>query len=130
VILLDTHIVVWLTIEPQKLTGPEAKAIAEARAGSRGIGIADVTLLELAMLGTLGRIRPAIPLGLYLEKVEEMFEVFPITAAIAARSMQFSEAYPRDSAGRLIGAAASVHGIPLVTRDGAIRLSGEVNCVG
>jgi len=56
--------------------------------------------------------------------------VLPITAAIAERSMQFSTAYPRDPADRLIGAAASVHGIRLVTRDKGIVASGEINCVG
>jgi PIN domain nuclease of toxin-antitoxin system len=130
VILIDTHVVVWLTIEPKKLPPSTGKLVAEARANNSGISIADTTLWELAMLTTLGRIRPAIPLGLYLRRVEEMFAVLPITGAIAERSMQFSAAYPRDPADRLIGATASVHGVSLVTRDTAILQSGEVNCIG
>ena len=82
------------------------------------------------MLVTLGRIKPAIPLGLYLRRVEQMFEVLPITAAIAERSTQFSASYPRDPADRVIGATASVHGVSLVTRDKGIVASREVNCVG
>jgi len=129
-ILLDTHVVVWLTIEPKKLPRSTAKLVAEARAGNKGIAIADTTLWELAMLTTLGRIRPAIPLGLYLRRVEQMFQVLPITGAIAERSTQFSAAYPGDPADRLIGATASVHGVPLVTRDKGITRSGEVNSIG
>jgi PIN domain nuclease of toxin-antitoxin system len=129
-ILLDTHVVVWLTIEPKKLPKAAGRLIAETRANSNGIAIADTTLWELAMLTTLGRIKPAIPLGLYLRRVENMFEVIPITGAVAERSTQFSEKYPRDPSDRLIGATASVHGISLVTRDKAIIRSGEVNCVG
>ncbi len=129
-ILLDTHVVVWLTIEPKKLPKATGRLIAEARANSDGIAIADTTLWELAILTTLGRIRPAIPLGLYLRRVEQMFQVLPISGAIAERSMQFSEEYPKDPADRLIGATASVYGVPLVTRDKPIVRSGEVNCIG
>jgi PIN domain nuclease of toxin-antitoxin system len=130
VIVVDTHVVVWLTIEPKKLPKSTAQFVAEARASNGGIAIADTTLWELAMLATLGRIKPAIPLGLYLRRVEQMFEVLPVTGAIAERSTQFSSAYPKDPADRLIGATASVHGVPLVTRDQGIVRSGEVKCVG
>ena len=129
-ILLDTHVVVWLTIEPEKLPRSIAKLISEERADGKGIGIADVTLLELAVLTVQRRIRPAIPLGLYLRKIEDMFMVFPITTAIAERYTQLSEAYPKDPADRLIGATASSLGVELVTRDAAIRRSGDVKCVG
>ena len=129
-ILIDTHVVVWLTIEPHKLPKPTSKIVAESRVNNEGIAIADTTLWELAMLATLGRIKPAIPLGLYLRRVEQMFDVLPVTAAIAERSMQFSAAYPKDPADKLIGATASVFGISLVTRDKGIVASGEVKCVG
>lgn len=128
-ILLDTHIVVWLTIEPRKLPRSIGKLVGESRAGDGGVAIADATLWELAMLTTQGRIRPAIPLGLYLRRVEGMFGVLPVTGTIAERAMQFSEGYPKDPMDRLIGAAASVHGVPLVTRDAGIRRSGEVKCI-
>jgi PIN domain nuclease of toxin-antitoxin system len=130
VILLDTHVVLWLTIEPKRLPKATGTLVAEARTSNDGIAIADITLWELAMLTTLGRIRPAIPLGLYLSRVERMFDVLPVTGAIAERSMQFSGDYPKDPADRLIGATASVHGIPLVTRDKSIVRSGEINCIG
>ncbi len=128
-ILLDTHVVVWLTIEPKKLPKSTGRLVAESRADNRGIAIADTTLWELAMLATMGRIKPAIPLGLYLRRVELMFQVLPTTGTVAERSMQFSASYPKDPADRLIGATASVHGIPLVTRDKGILKSGEVKCV-
>ena len=129
-ILVDTHVVVWLTIEPRKLPKSTGKLVAEARSGNRGVAIADTTLWELAMLTSLGRIKPAIPLGQYLRRVEQMFDVLPITGAIAERSTQFSAAFPRDPADRLIGATASVHGVALVTRDKGIMASGEVKCIG
>jgi PIN domain nuclease of toxin-antitoxin system len=129
VIVLDTHVVVWLTIEPRRLPRALGRAISDAYGGAGGLGIADVTLLELATLAAWGRIRPAIPLGLYLQQVEEKFRVLPITGAIAEQVMRFSVNYPKDSADRLIGATAVVYGAKLVTRDEAIRGSGEVECV-
>jgi PIN domain nuclease of toxin-antitoxin system len=129
VILVDTHVVVWLTIEPRKLPKTLGRFVAESRAGNVGVAIADATLWELAMLTAQGKIRPAIPLGLYLRRVGEMFQVLPITGTIAERSVQFSPAYPKDPSDRLIGATASVHGVPLVTKDKGIIASGEVKCV-
>ena len=77
-ILVDTHVVVWLTIEPRKLPKTTGRIVAESRAGNTLVAIADATLWELAMLTTSGRIKPAIPLGQYLRRVEQMFQVLPI----------------------------------------------------
>lgn len=129
-ILLDTHVVIWLTIEPRKLPRAMGGLIAAERAGSGGVGIADVTLMELAMLIQQNRIRPIIPMGPYLRRIEELFVILPVTGTIAEFAMQFSAKYPKDPADRIIGATARVHGIPLVTRDVGIRRSGEVNCAG
>ncbi|HWG17601.1 MAG TPA: type II toxin-antitoxin system VapC family toxin [Acidobacteriaceae bacterium] len=129
-IVLDTHIVIWLTIEPRRMPRALGRLVAEAYTKGEGVAIADVTLLELATLAAWGRIRPAIPLGLFLRQVENKFRVLPITGAVAEQVMRFSENYPKDPADRLIGATAVVCGAQLMTRDGAIRRSGEVQCIG
>jgi predicted nucleic acid-binding protein len=49
-ILLDTHIVIWLAFEPDKLSKRAKEAIAAARLQG-GLAIAGITLLELAWLG-------------------------------------------------------------------------------
>ena len=49
--------------------------------------------------------------------------VKPITAEISAIATQFPDDYPRDPAGRLIGATAMAEGLALVTRDDRIRSS-------
>ena len=55
-ILLDTHVLVWLATEPTKLSKLARSAIRRAsRAG--GIGISAITLWELAWLATHGRLR-------------------------------------------------------------------------
>src|SRR4029077_18688394 len=55
VILLDTHVVVWMASDPGKLSRPASDAIREAsREG--GIAISAITLWELAWLMTNGRL--------------------------------------------------------------------------
>jgi len=127
VILLDSHVVVWLAESPEELSAGAVAAIRRER--QRGeLAISDTTLWELAWAISKGRMRVKGILD-FLEMVERMFIVLPVTAAVADRTVRFSARYPKDPADRLIGATALVHGIDLVTRDVRIRASGEVSCV-
>lgn len=125
-ILVDTHVVVWLSGEQKRLSPLAVAAIAESRADSEGIAISDVTLWELAMLTARRRIDLPGSLEGFLRHVEANFVVLPVSGRIAERGIQFTEAYPRDSIDRLIGATALVAGISLVTADEKIRDSKEV----
>ena len=59
-ILLDTHVLVLLSLEPNKLSKKARQAIRAERAGS-GIAIAAITLWELAWLAENGRIQVLAP---------------------------------------------------------------------
>jgi len=52
VILLDTHVVLWLTSEPARLSAKAKAAIEESRKNDDGLAICDITLLELATLAS------------------------------------------------------------------------------
>jgi PIN domain nuclease of toxin-antitoxin system len=128
VILVDTHIVVWLTMEPERLSKRAVAMIAAARLEG-GVAIADITVWELGMLITRGRIQPPHSLSAFLRHVEETFVILPITAATVEASMQFSKQYPNDPSDRIIGATAVVEGVSLVTADEKIRASSEVSTI-
>jgi len=123
VILLDTHVVLWLTSEPARLSAKAKAAIEESRKNDDGLAICDITLLELATLASKGRINLAISLDILLQELEQRFVVLPITSGRCARTIELSENYPKDPADRIIGATALTEGLALVTADRDIRRS-------
>jgi PIN domain nuclease of toxin-antitoxin system len=128
VIVLDTHIVIWLAETPELLSMAAKEAIKSERENGL-LAISDMTLLELARVISGGKVEVRTSLPSFLEVVERKFKILPVTASIAELTMQFSTSYPRDPIDRVIGATAIAHSCRLVTKDGPIRKSGEVNCV-
>jgi PIN domain nuclease of toxin-antitoxin system len=124
-ILVDTHVVVWLAGDDSKLSRRARAAIAEARQKGDHLAIADITLYELAGLASKGRMDLG-NLESFLGDVERRFVVLPITAQTSARAAALPAHYPKDPADRIIAATALVEGLLLITADAGIRRSGAV----
>lgn len=125
-ILLDTHVVLWLALEWRKISTKARVAIEQARQDGDGVAISDMTLLEVTNLQSKNRVELRTTLETFLTEIESRFSVLPITARICVRSADLPPTYPNDPADRLIGATALVEGIPLVTADEGIRRSRAV----
>ena len=121
-VLLDTHVWVWLAIDPKRLSRRAATAIRRATA-SGGISVASISLWELAMLFAHGRLRAPGTVESGVRSVVEKTGIIihEVTPEIAALATMFSETYPPDPADRLIGATARSLGLTLITRDQRIR---------
>jgi PIN domain nuclease of toxin-antitoxin system len=126
VILVDTHVVVWLALDQSQLSKKARAAIDDARGSGDGLAISDITLLELATLSSKGRIRLNISLESFLHEVEVRFTVLPITGRACVRALGLPATYPKDPADRIIAATALVEGLSLLTADRAIRRSRAV----
>ena len=128
-ILVDTHVVVWLAFDQAQLSKDAKEAINDARRSGEGLSISDITLLELTTLSNKGRIRLDISLESFLSEVEARFVVLPISGRACVRMLGLPVAYPKDPADRIIGATALVEGLSLLTADREIRRSGGVRTI-
>jgi len=122
-ILLDTHVVLWLTSDPDKLSGKARAAIEASRRDGDGMAVCDITLLELTTLASKGRIQLGLSLESILQEIEARFVILPIRSRACARAMSFPTTYPKDPADRIIAATALVEGLSLITADREIRRS-------
>jgi PIN domain nuclease of toxin-antitoxin system len=128
-ILVDTHVVVWLAFDQARLSQKAKTAIEEARKNQDGLAISAITLLELATLSKKGKFSINISLESFLQEIEARFVVCPISGRACARTAGLPGTYPKDPADRIIGATALVEGLPLVTADREIRRSKAVQTI-
>ena len=122
-VLVDTHVVIWLALEPERISKKARTAIEETRRRGDGLAISDMTLLEIAMIANKNRITLNSTLESFLSEVESRFIVLPISARICVRALGLPANFPNDPADRIIAATALVEGILLVTADAEIQRS-------
>ena len=125
-ILVDTHVVIWLAFEQERLSKVAQAAIDEARQNQQALSISDFTMFELVMIFRKNRIGLNISLESFLFEVEQRFVILPITRDVCVQTLAFPREYPRDPADLIIGATAVVNGLTLVTADREIRQSRAV----
>jgi PIN domain nuclease of toxin-antitoxin system len=127
-ILLDTHVLIWLASEPGKLSKKAAEAIGKA-SHVGGIAISAITLWELAWLATHGRIVISGTPEAFVERITSRTAILAITPKVAALANQLPPNYPGDPCDRLIGATAIAEGIALITKDREIRNCRQVKTI-
>jgi PIN domain nuclease of toxin-antitoxin system len=128
VILLDTHVLLWMASDPKRLSVRAREAIRQARQNT-GVAVATITLWELAWLAQHGRIQVLSSVESFVRETVSRVILRPMTPEIAAVAVRLPVGYPKDPADRLIGSTAIVEGMPLVTADQQIRRTKAVETI-
>ena len=128
-IIIDTHILIWLVQEPAAISDEATRVIQS----ERDLGLSAVSCWEVALLAAKKRIDLKDPVERWLDQVllEHSIRVLPLTreAALMAggdTSMHWDHADPAD---RFIVATAIYEQAPLVTGDRTIRRFSQVTTI-
>ena len=115
-LLLDTHIVVrWLT-DTRKLSREQTRVLESAVRRTEPIGLSAISLLEIAVLGSAGRLGLKVALEELFEDLQSpVFQILPLTCEVAAEVDLLGNL--RDPADRAIVATARIERLRLVTSD-------------
>ena len=127
-ILLDTHVLVWMASDPKRLSSKAREAIRHARQHS-GVAVATITLWELAWLAHSGRLQVLSSVDAFVRETVARVILKPMTPEITAVAVRLPIGYPKDPADRVIGSTAIVEGMTLVTADQQIRRSKAVETI-
>jgi PIN domain nuclease of toxin-antitoxin system len=120
-ILLDTHVVIWLLITPKKLSGRAHAAILKARIAGEKIGCSPVSLYEIAYSVRRGRLPLNGSTAEFISAVQSKLEIVPLTADIAVCAAGLPATFHGDPMDRMIAATAMIEDCVLITRDDRIR---------
>ncbi|MGD0097139.1 MAG: type II toxin-antitoxin system VapC family toxin [Terracidiphilus sp.] len=120
-ILLDTHVVIWLMTSPERVSKAAAEAIALEGADGSLPDVSVATIYEIFYLSMRGRIRLYLTGAALLERLQGCFILHPVTAMIALEAATLPEPFHGDPVDRLIAATARVEGSTLVTIDSKFR---------
>ena len=121
-ILLDTHVLIWDALAPNRLSTQAQQAIVQANQQD-GMLIADISLWEIAMLVQKGRIQVTTNCQSFINLLLQAnkIRVIPISSQIATQAVQLPALINKDPADRLIVATALVEKAMLVTADSNLR---------
>ena len=117
-VLLDTRVLIWWLNDRTRLS-PRQRDVVEAATGDAPVHVSDISLWEVAMLQSLGRIRLALPLREWLDKAvaPPLVRRQGISPAVAAEVASLPDSFHRDPADRILVATARVLGATLLTQD-------------
>lgn len=125
-VVADTHAIVWLLLAPRRLSLTALEALNAAVSQGSGIAVAPISLAEIVYLEEKQRVDGqtlAVLLGTIADAAVPI-ELAAMDANVAAAMREVPRDIVADMPDRIIAATALSLGLPLVTRDAAIRRVG------
>ena len=119
-ILLDTHIWVWLVSDTQHLRPRHRELLDEYAAD--GFGVSVISCWGVAKLVEKGRLELKLPVGEWITAALQRPQItlVSLTPEIAVEATQLPTGFHADPADQLLVATARILEIPLLTADAKI----------
>lgn len=124
--LADTHALIWYLYDDLRLSTRARRFFEKSVEAGDQIGFSAISLVEIVYLIERGRINP-LTLGRLLATLESekpMLVELPVDHTIALRLQEIARESIPDMPDRIIAATALALGMPIISRDKKIRLSG------
>jgi len=123
-ILLDSHVAVWLSDSPERISLRAKDAIRTAVVKGEALALPAAAVFEIATEIRKGRIHLRVPVQAYFETMTSRLLVIPVSGEIARCAGELNRSFHNDPLDRLIVSTAIVENATLITSDGPIRASG------
>lgn len=124
-LVADTHALVWAIFNDPRLSSLARDTMTQVLVDGDEIGISAITVVELVYLVEKGKL-PAEALSRVLDQVRDANSALvavPLTEGVAEVMRTIPRAAVPDMPDRIIAATAVYLGVPLLSRDGKIRVS-------
>lgn len=117
-ILLDTHVWLWLLHDPTKLS-ELAQTIIQTEEVRDGLLVSTISVWEVAVKSSVGKLDLCLPIDEWyqLAKTHSGVVIEPLNPIDAIASTQLPEDFHKDPADRILVAMARRYNIPLITCD-------------
>jgi PIN domain nuclease of toxin-antitoxin system len=115
-ILLDTHIWLWLLYDPSQLS-QVAQAAIESEESQNGLLVSAISVWEVAVKSSVGKLALPLPIDEWyqLAQTHSGIIIEPLSPIDAIASTQLPDDFHKDPADRILVAIARRYEIPLVT---------------
>ena len=116
-LLLDTHCWLWIESGHQENFSEGGLLALEQERRSGGLMISVISIWEVALLDSKGRIRLSLPCEEWVSQARAGYELAPLTPEIAIESNHLPGDFHTDPVDRILAATARRLGVRLLTRD-------------
>lgn len=122
----DTHAVIWYLFADERLSATARATIEEAATDGDQTAFSSITLAEIIYLSEKGRIDPATldRLLTAIDREDAVLIEVPFDRYVAQALRKVERTQVPDLPDRIIAATALHLGLPLISRDRKIQLSG------
>jgi PIN domain nuclease of toxin-antitoxin system len=129
-IIIDTHVWLWLLHDPSQLSNA-ARAQIEIKEAQNGILVSAISVWEIAVKSSLGKLALPLPIDDWyaLAKSHSGIVIEALNPEDAIASTQLPGDFHKDPADRIIVAMARRYNVPLITCDNNILKYSHVKTI-